>query len=62
MKNIVNLFFLVLLFLPIAASAEIKEIICEGTYNMGDGEAPSVAESRALLMKKGLLLNKRVPM
>jgi len=52
MKNIVNLFFLVLLFLPIAASAEIKEIICEGTYNMGDGETPSVAESRALLNAK----------
>lgn len=33
-------------------SAEIKEIICEGTYNMGDGETPSVAESRALLQAK----------
>jgi tetratricopeptide (TPR) repeat protein len=52
MKKIVNLFFLVLLFLPVAASAEIKEIICEGTYNMGDGETPSVAESRALLNAK----------
>jgi len=52
MKNILNLFFLVLLFLPVAASAEIKEIICEGTYNMGDGETPSVAESRALLNAK----------
>ncbi|MBI3583278.1 MAG: tetratricopeptide repeat protein [Nitrospinae bacterium] len=29
-----------------------KEIISEGTYNMGDGETPSVAESRALLHAK----------
>jgi hypothetical protein len=32
--------------------AETKEIISEGTYNMGDGETPSVAESRALLKAK----------
>ncbi|MBI3600012.1 MAG: tetratricopeptide repeat protein [Nitrospinae bacterium] len=32
--------------------AETKEIISEGTYNMGDGETPGVAESRALLNAK----------
>src|SRR3989304_916764 len=41
-----------LLFLPLHVSAETKEIISEGTYNMGDGETPSVAESRALLQAK----------
>ena len=38
------------------AFAEIKEIISEGTYNMGDGETPSVAESRALLQAKRVAL------
>src|SRR3989337_4288140 len=41
-----------LLFLPLHVSAQPKEIISEGTYNMGDGETPSVAESRALLQAK----------
>jgi len=40
------------LFFPLYAFAETKEIISEGTYNMGDGETPSVAESRALLQAK----------
>src|SRR3989338_4925751 len=40
------------LFLPSLGFAETKEIISEGTYNMGDGETPSVAESRALLQAK----------
>src|SRR3989338_3085393 len=40
------------LFLPLHSFAEVKEIISEGTYNMGDGETPSVAESRALLQAK----------
>lgn len=31
---------------------ESKEIIAEGTYNMGDGETPTVAEERALLAAK----------
>ncbi|MBI5749560.1 MAG: hypothetical protein HZA00_10585, partial [Nitrospinae bacterium] len=31
------------------AFAEIQEIISEGTYNMGDGETPTVAGDRALL-------------
>ena len=41
-----------LLFLPSLGFSETKEIIAEGTYNMGDGETPSVAESRALLQAK----------
>ena len=40
------------LFFPLYTFAETKEIISEGTYNMGDGETPSVAESRALLQAK----------
>src|SRR3989338_779851 len=40
------------LFLPLHSFAEVKEIISEGTYNMGDGETPGVAESRALLHAK----------
>ncbi len=54
MKYFVKFFILVLLLIPIAAPAEVKEIICEGTYNMGDGETPGVAESRALLNAKRL--------
>lgn len=27
--------------------AQVKEIISEGAYNMGDGETPSIAEERA---------------
>ncbi len=34
--------------------AGTKEILAEGAYNMGDGETPSVAESRALLQAKRL--------
>jgi len=52
MKYLSKLLVLIILLVPVAASAEIKEIICEGTYNMGDGETPSVAESRALLQAK----------
>ncbi len=44
----------ILLFFPSPLFAETKEIISEGTYNMGDGETPSVAESRALLQAKRL--------
>src|SRR4030067_3517513 len=40
------------LFSPSLTFAETKESISEGTYNMGDGETPSVAESRALLQAK----------
>lgn len=41
-----------LLCLPAAGFSETKEIIAEGTYHMGDGETPNVAESRALLQAK----------
>src|SRR3989337_691032 len=40
------------LFFPSLGFAQTKEIISEGTYNMGDGETPGVAESRALLQAK----------
>lgn len=43
---------LILVLFPLSIQAEVKEIISEGTYNMGDGETPSVAESRALLQAK----------
>jgi len=45
-------FFAMMLFLPSVGFTESKEIISEGTYNMGDGETPTVAESRALLNAK----------
>ena len=56
-KNAITFFLFILaillLFLcPSLAFAEVKEIIAEGTYNMGDGETPTVAESRALLNAK----------
>lgn len=41
-----------LLLIPIVSFAETRVIISEGSYNMGDGETPSVAESRALLNAK----------
>src|SRR4030067_2433525 len=44
------------LFSPSPLFAETKEIISEGTYNMGDGETPTVAESRALLQAKRVAL------
>ncbi len=46
----------ILLFFPSLSFAQTKEIISEGTYNMGDGETPSVAESRALLKAKQIAL------
>jgi hypothetical protein len=49
-----------LIFLPVVVSAEVKEIICEGAYNMGDGETPVVAESRALLQAKRTALEQVV--
>nr|MBI3613702.1 hypothetical protein [Nitrospirota bacterium] len=36
-----------LLCLPAVGFSETKEIVAEGAYHMGDGETPSVAESRA---------------
>lgn len=43
---------ILIILLPIFCFANVKEIISEGTYNMGDGETPTVAESRALLQAK----------
>ncbi|MDP3047910.1 MAG: tetratricopeptide repeat protein [Thermodesulfovibrionales bacterium] len=37
--------------------SQSKEIVSEGAYNMGDGETPSVAESRALLNAKQIALD-----
>lgn len=55
-KSISFRIVLLVAFLVLSVSsglmAETKEIICEGSYNMGDGETPSVAESRALLNAK----------
>src|SRR3989344_6970956 len=51
-KYIFAILVSLLLFYPSQGFAEVKEIISEGTYNMGDGETPSVAESRALLQAK----------
>jgi tetratricopeptide (TPR) repeat protein len=56
MKGILIIFIALILFLPPSAFAQPKEIIAEGTYNMGDGETPSVAESRALLNAKRIAL------
>jgi tetratricopeptide (TPR) repeat protein len=44
------------LFYPLHGFTQLKEIVSEGTYNMGDGETPSVAESRALLNAKRIAL------
>jgi hypothetical protein len=53
MKHILSIIIITLfLFFPSISLAETKEIIAEGTYNMGDGETPTVAESRALLQAK----------
>ena len=52
MRNTFTVIIALFLFFPSVSFAETKEIISEGTYNMGDGETPSVAESRALLQAK----------
>ena len=46
---------LIILFYPTYGFTAVKEIVSEGAYNMGDGETPSVAESRALLNAKRVL-------
>ena len=46
-RIIICLLFAQALFLGLAF-AEVKEIIAEGTYNMGDAETPTVAEQRAV--------------
>ncbi|MCG2710656.1 MAG: tetratricopeptide repeat protein, partial [Thermodesulfovibrionales bacterium] len=45
------------LFYPSHGFTAVKEIISEGAYNMGDGETPSVAESRVLLNAKQIALD-----
>ncbi|MEK6725118.1 MAG: tetratricopeptide repeat protein [Deltaproteobacteria bacterium] len=52
MRQILAILVVALMFSQSAAFAETKEIISEGAYNMGDGETPTVAESRALLQAK----------
>lgn len=52
MKYFFTLITAALLFPPSPGMAEIRKIIAEGTYTMGDGETPLVAESRALLQAK----------
>jgi tetratricopeptide (TPR) repeat protein len=52
LKFIPGLFFLFLFLLQSIVCAEVKEIMAEGKYNMGDGETPIVAKSRALLQAK----------
>ena len=41
-----------LIIAPSPGRAQVREIITEGIYTMGDGETPLVAESRALLQAK----------
>lgn len=45
------LLFMLLVFYSVNGSAS-QEIVCEGSYNMGDSETPAVAENRALLNAK----------
>lgn len=45
-----------ILFYPSHGFTQVKEIVSEGAYNMGDGETPSIAESRALLNAKRIAL------
>jgi len=52
MKAILNMIVIAFFLLPSMGYGEVKEIIAEGTYNMGDGETPTVAESRALFNAK----------
>ena len=44
------------LLFPSQGFTQVKEIVSEGAYNMGDGETPSIAESRALLNAKRIAL------
>ncbi len=57
MRNIFAIMIVALFLLyPLRGFTQVKEIVSEGTYNMGDGETPSVAESRALLQAKRVAL------
>jgi tetratricopeptide (TPR) repeat protein len=55
-KKIIVIAIVLFWLVPTGGFAEIREIISEGDYNMGDGETPSVAESRALLNAKRIAL------
>jgi tetratricopeptide (TPR) repeat protein len=44
------------LLFPSQGFTAVQDIVSEGAYNMGDGETPSVAESRALLNAKRVAL------
>ncbi len=46
----------IFLLFPSHGFTQVKEIVSEGAYNMGDGETPTVAESRALLNAKRVAL------
>ncbi len=52
MTNFTAIVVTLFLLMPVCGFAEFKEVISEGQYEMGDGETPSVAESRALLNAK----------
>jgi tetratricopeptide (TPR) repeat protein len=52
MKNIFTLIIFCFCSFSCPGLGEADEIIAEGSYNMGDGETPTVAESRALLNAK----------
>lgn len=54
-KFLLLLLCMMILTVPCYA-AEIKEIIAVGTYNMGDGETPEVAEERALIQAKRIAI------
>lgn len=46
MRYSIAIIAVLFLLFPSSPFAETKEIISEGTYNMGDGETPGVDESR----------------
>lgn len=58
MRITARLFLLMVLLIISAAvfAADVKMIVAEGTYNMGDGETPTIAEERALLQAKRIAL------
>ena len=56
MRNFIAIVTTLFLLLPTCGFTEIKEIVSEGNYSMGDGETPSIAESRALLDAKRIAL------
>ena len=56
MKPLSMLLIFIWALFPAIGLAEIKVIISEGTYNMGDGETPTVAENRAVIAAKRIAL------